>query len=388
MIVPVTGRTDPGFELCLEAFSANFEGEDAERGAACAIYHDGTPVLDAWGGLADAETGRLWQRETAVPVFSVTKGVAALVVLMLVDRGLLDLDSPVARYWPEFGVHGKGAVTIREALAHRAWVPAIAGPISIDNLHDSAAMAARLAAEPPIHEPGRAHLYHALTVGWITSELVRRVTGQTLCRWLDQELCEPLGLNLCIGNAALRVRDIAVLETPPQNDSPPIDRDSIPARAITLNGLFEPRVSAIAAALSRAEFQEVELAGANCLSDARSLAKLYAAATGVIDGVAPLSTATLSDALRLMSHGSQYGQEFEGPSWGPGTMLPFAMQPMLGEGSFGHDGMGGALAFAHVPTRTTFAYVRNRMGVPGVLDAHVYRVVDALSQCLSITRSE
>lgn len=386
MNTQLAGRAKPGFEPCLEAFFANFEGEGAERGGACAIYHEGDLVLDAWGGVADAETGRLWRRETAAPVFSVTKGVAALVVLMLTDRGLLDLDHPVARYWPEFAAHGKDAVTIREALGHRAGVPAIAGAISIDDLHDGAAMAARLAAEPPIHEPGGAHLYHALTVGWITSELVRRVTGRTLGRWLDQELCEPLGLNLCIGNAAARIRDIAVLETPPQNDSPPIDPDSIPARAITFNGLYEPRVSAVAAALSRADFQDVELAGANCVSDARSLAKLYAAATGVIEGVRPLSRAALKDALTLVSQGPQFGQDFPGPSWGPGVMLPFAMQPMLGEGSFGHDGMGGALAFAHLPTRTTFAYVRNRMGVPGVLDTQVYRVVDALNQCMINTK--
>ena len=186
----IHGWAEPEFSRCLEVFRSNFV-DGQELGAACAIYRNGELVLDAWGGFADGETLRPWGRDTAVPVFSVTKGIAALCILTLVERGLLDLDRPVAQYWPEFAAHGKGRVTIREALAHRAGVPLITGSISMQDLRDTVEMSARLAAEAPLYEPGTAHIYHAVTIGWITTELVRRVTGRSIGRWLQQEIAGP-----------------------------------------------------------------------------------------------------------------------------------------------------------------------------------------------------
>jgi CubicO group peptidase (beta-lactamase class C family) len=375
------GNAHPIFRRCLEAFSQNLV--EGEAGAACAIYHDGELVLDAWGGVADVRDGRPWSRDTAVPVFSVTKGVAALVLLQLADRGLIGLDQPVARYWPEFGVHGKERVTVREALAHRAGVPAISGEITVEDLQDSATMATRVAAETPVHEPGQAHIYHALTIGWITSELVQRATGKRLGAWLKDELCVPYHLNLGIGRRS-HDQDVAYLETPPEHDTPDVPADLLAARAISLNGLIPPRVSGVAAALNQIEFQRCELAGANCIADARSLAKLYAGALGSIAGMEGLPSSRVDDALRVVSEGVQFSTAFPGPRWGTGVMLPFAVQPMLGAGSFGHDGMGGSLAFAHAPSRTSFAYVRNRMAAPNVVDPLVYRVVNTLAECLGL----
>ena len=383
MTSSIEGQADPVFAGCLEAFEANF-ADNGELGAACAIYHEGRCVLDAWGGIASSETNTPWTRDTVAPVFSVTKGVAVVCVLALVERGLLDLNSPVARYWPEFAAFGKGVVTVREALAHRAGVPVLSGEVTIEDLSDPAAMAARLAQEEPVFEPGSQHGYHAVTIGWITSELVRRVTGSSIGAWFRANLAEPLELNIRIGRLSVDSSPVATFEVPPEHDTPPIDAMALIARPISLNGLIEPSMSGLAAAMNDPRFQKVEMAGANGLADARSLARLYQAVLGSRSDQPLISAPTLDDACAIVSQGPQWGTGLPGPTWGAGVMLPWSVQPMLGPGSFGHDGAGGALAFAHAPSGTTFAYVRNRAGPPGVEDPMVYRVVRALAATLDL----
>jgi CubicO group peptidase (beta-lactamase class C family) len=381
----IQGSCDPRFVRCADAFRANF-CDGGELGAACAVFFEGKPVVDLWGGRA-ATDGEAWHRDTAAPVFSVTKGISALCILSQVSRGAIELDRPVAHYWPEFGVHGKDSVTVREALAHRAGVPLLGGEVTIDDLADPRTMAARLATEAPLFEPGSGHVYHALTIGWITSELMRRVTGQNVGAWFRDHLALPLDLNIRIGRDADITTPVATIEVPAIWDTPAIDPASIPARIIGLNGLFPASMSGLAAAMNDPAIQCVELAGANAVADARSLARLY---SGAADGGAPLfiDAATLREACQTMSSGVPFGQDFLGPTWGAGLMLPWPIQPMLGPGSFGHDGAGGALAFAHAPSGVSFAYVRNRVGQPGIRDPMVYRVVDALAECLGISVRE
>lgn len=380
----IQGIVAPEFAACRDAFRENFRA-GGENGAACAVYVDGELVVDLWGGWADADRQTPWQYDTAAPVFSVTKGVAALCVLSQVSAVAIDLDLPLAHYWPEFAAHGKDRVSVRHALAHRAGVPLLSGAVTIEELADTAAMSARLAEEPPLFEPGSAHAYHAITVGWITSELMRRVTGKTVGHWFRDNLAEPLGLNIQIGSVPGARSPIAAIEVPAQYDTPEIDPSSIGARAISLNGLYPARMSGLAAAMNDPAMQRVELAGANGVADARSLARLYSKAIGGGREAPLLSDDTRRDACRIMSSGIPIGQEFSGPTWGAGVMLPWSVQPMLGEGSFGHDGAGGALAFAHAPSGVSFAYVRNRTGQPGVRDRYVYRVVDALARILDMS---
>ena len=380
----IHGTVDPQFAACLDAFRDNFR-DGGELGAACAVYSDGELVVDLWGGSADSKSKAVWEPDTAVPVFSVTKGIAALCILSQVSAGAIDLDRPLAHYWPEFAAHGKGDISVRRALAHQAGVPLLSGKITLEDLADTAAMAARLANEPPLFEPGSTHAYHAVTIGWITSELMRRVTGQTVGSWFRSTLAEPLDLNIQIGRGADASPAVAVMEVPAEYDTPELDPDLIPARAITLNGMFPASLSGLVAGLNDPAMQRVELAGANGVADARSLARLYSKAIGG-GGEAPLlSDATRRDACEVVSAGTPLGQEFPGPTWGAGLMLPWAVQPMLGEGSFGHDGAGGSLAFAHAPSGVSFAYVRNRFGQPGVKDPLVYAVVDALAQTLGLS---
>jgi len=378
----VHGWADPDFAGCLDAFRDNVAG-GGELGAACAIYRHGKPVLDAWGGIADRRTGTPWTRDTAVPVFSVTKGIAALCVLALVERGLIDLDRPVSAYWPEFGSEGKDRVTVREALAHRAGVPVIGGPVDRAQLVDPIGMAARLAAEKPLFTPGSAHAYHAITIGWITSELTRRVTGESIGPWLRHHVAGPRSLNIAIGRTDADTSPVATVDVPPEHDTPDIDPNDLMARPISMNGLIVPRISGVAALVNDPAIRRAELAGANAMVDAASLARLYAATLDPVDGERLLSAATVADACTIMSTGDQWGG-MPGPTWGAGLMLPGGVQPMLGDGSYGHDGMGGSLAFAHAPSGISFAYIRNRAGRPGVVDPLVYRVVTRLADTLGL----
>lgn len=380
---PIEGSVDPGFRTCFDAFRSNFE-EGGELGAACAIYRNGQPILDVWGGAASADMEQAWQRDTAVPVFSVTKGVAALCVLAQADQGKIDLDAPVARYWPEFGEHGKDRVTVREALAHRAGVPAFTGPVTIEELADPAAMSARLAGEPPAFVPGTTHFYHALTVGWITTELVRRATGQQVGVWFRDHIANPMGLNFQIGRQPSDNSPLAQFVVPPEFDMPPIDPESWPARTLSLNNLMVPSFGGLAAAMNDPRFQRVEMAGANCVADARSLARLYSAVLTGSEGVPLPSLTFVKGACTPVSQGEQWLPGMPPVAWGAGLTLPWAGQPMLGEGSFGHDGMGGSLAFAHAPSGISFAYVRNRSQPFGAADPFVYRVVQALADTIGI----
>lgn len=379
------GWADPTVSACFDAFRANFE-EGGELGAACTIFQNGKPILDAWGGIADQTTGDIWRHNTAVPVFSVTKGIAALCVLIQVERGEIALDRHLTDYWPEFGVEGKDRVTVRDALGHRAGVPMITGPVSRTEFADPVHMAARLAAEKPVFEPGSAHAYHALTIGWITSELVRRTTGQTVGAWFRKNVAEPRLLNIAIGRGPDDDSPVAIVDVPAEHDTPDIDPQTDLGRPISMNGLIVPRVSGLAAALNDPEIQRSEQAGANAIADAQSLAKLYATTLAPVGGDRLLSDETITDACRVVSQGPQWGgvPSLPGPVWGAGLMLPGGVQPMLGAGSFGHDGMGGSVAFAHMPSGVSFAYVRNKAGQPGVVDPLVYRVVSALADVLDI----
>lgn len=382
----VGGTVAPGFERCRDAFVAGL-ASGAETGAACSIRVNGKTVVDLWGGIADLSTGRKWNRDTIAPVFSVSKGVAAVCVLHLVTQGLLDLDAPVARYWPEFAQAGKGSVTVREALAHRAGIPFIDGAISLEDLHSVEHMAARVATQAPIFSPGSAHLYHAVVVGWITSELVRRITGKTVGQWLAEKVARPLGLSLYFGLppseqqrvARLIYRDPALAAAALDATLP---EGSAPWKTLTLNGTLSFAPDLGDGSLNDPRVISAELAGAGLVADARSLATFYAACIEPVDGIRLLSDDVIADAIRPVSTGAEFGMAHDGPSWGAGVMIPWRVQPMLGGSSFGHDGMGGSLAFASPERKVGFAYVRNSMAAGGVEDPEVYAVVKALADSL------
>src|SRR5262249_10937802 len=187
MPVEIHGETAARFSRVREAFAENF-ARHAEVGAACCVYHRGRPVVDLWAGMADRTHARPWTRETVTLVSSATKGVSAGCVLRLVERTVLDLAAPVATYWPEFAGEGKGAIPLGWVLSHRAGVPVVDAPLTLEQVLAWEPVVAAIAAQAPVWEPGTRHGYHFRTYGWILGEVVRRVTGRTLGRFFADEI--------------------------------------------------------------------------------------------------------------------------------------------------------------------------------------------------------
>ncbi|WP_188194538.1 serine hydrolase domain-containing protein [Nonomuraea sp. SYSU D8015] len=189
---------DPRFSRVREVFERHFaDGE--ELGAAFAVYLNGELVVDLWGGVADRHTGRRWERDTPAFAYSCTKAITATVLLQLAERGLVDVSAPVAEVWPEFAARGKGAITVEQVLTHQCGLPVIEDPVPVEEFEDQAAIAARLAGQAPIWEPGAAHGYHALTYGFLLGEVIRRVTGKSVGELVAAEIAGPLGLELWVG---------------------------------------------------------------------------------------------------------------------------------------------------------------------------------------------
>src|SRR5580658_10101739 len=215
MMIPIAGTCDPRFRKVREAFAANFETA-GEIGASVAMYIDGKQVVDLWGGYADRARTRPWTRDTLVNIYSTTKGLAAMCAHRLVDQGKLDLDAPVAKYWPEFAAAGKDKLPVRYLLSHRAGLPAIRKTLPPEALYDWKTMTAAVAAQEPWWEPGKKHGYHAITYGWLVGEIVRRASGKTLGTYFRDEIVSPLGLDAYIGlDARNDARTANIIPSPP-----------------------------------------------------------------------------------------------------------------------------------------------------------------------------
>ncbi|HLZ24671.1 MAG TPA: serine hydrolase domain-containing protein, partial [Ktedonobacterales bacterium] len=196
----IQGMVAPGFETVREEFQRNF-AERGELGAACAVYYRGKPVVDLWGGVRNKDTGDLWEEDTMVPVFSSTKGMASMGVAVAHSQGLFDYDERVSTYWPEFAQAGKTTITVRQLLSHQAGVCAIDEPLDLKKLADPDLVAAAMARQKPVWEPGARHGYHGISLGWYESELVRRTDPQhrTIGRFFQDEVARPLNVEFYIG---------------------------------------------------------------------------------------------------------------------------------------------------------------------------------------------
>ncbi|WP_372409659.1 serine hydrolase domain-containing protein [Streptomyces luteireticuli] len=375
------GWVDEGYGAVADAFARNF-AETPELGAAVTVHVGGRKVVDLWGGVADERTGRAWEEHTPVPVMSATKGVLVLCVHLLAQEGRLDLDAPVARYWPEFARNGKEGITTRMILAHRAGVPVLDATPAFEEILDWTPVVHALEEQKPLWEPGTAHEYHGHTIGWLAGEIIRRVTGLTPGAYFRSAIADALSLTTWIGVPADRLPGLARLAA--DGPAPQLPPDSLFARILTMNGEFvfpgidDPRGWNSPAMLT------AEIPGTGGVSTARGLATLYAAAvTGVDGGPRLLSSDTVTDALRVQSSGVSWsGFPDLGVSWGSGFHLDSGSQvPMLGPRSFGHDGAGGHLAFGDDEFGVGFGYVANRM--IGADDERAVRLVAALKGCLA-----
>ena len=377
--VTVHGRVDPAFEAVRDAFAANFTERD-DIGAACCVYVGGRPVVDVWGGVADVVSGARWCDDTIVLVFSTTKGVTATVANLLVERGELDLDAPVAEYWPEFAAGGKGAVPVRWLLSHQAGLPLVEGDFTLDDVGAWHPLVDALAAQAPLWEPGTAHGYHMRTYGWLVGEVVRRANGHTVGELVASELAAPLGLDLwvglpeeheprCAGVVAPRGENGALLDA--MRSLPP-DEYLIARVAPNPSDLF-----AYDERWNRRELRAAEMPSSNGVADARSLARLYAALVGEVDGVRLLAPETVARAATPEASGPDRVLMID-TAYGLGFMLPPTVAPGAGPSAFGHAGAGGSLAFADRDAGMTFAYVMNDLRFLADEDRRTGALVDAV----------
>ncbi|GGM75991.1 serine hydrolase domain-containing protein [Dactylosporangium sucinum] len=334
------------------AFAENL-ANGADVGAAVCVTVDGETVVDLWGGFADAAAARPWQRDTIVNVYSTTKTVTALVALLLADRGELDFDAPVARYWPEFAANGKQGVKVSHLMSHSAGLPGWREPMRTEDLYDWEKATALLAAQAPDWEPGTAGGYHAITQGYLIGEVVRRITGRSLGAVLRDELAGPLQADFHVGLPESEEPRVAELIAPPDGPPPELAVTELQIRVGTNPG---PEVSEVNSRAWRA----AEIPAGGGTGNARSVARLHTilANGGVADGRRFMSEAGCRRAL---------DPQIEGRDLVLGMPLRFGMGFALGEGLMPNPntlywgGYGGSLAIIDLDARTTFCYVMNKM---------------------------
>ncbi|MEW2414177.1 serine hydrolase domain-containing protein [Streptomyces sp. NPDC046866] len=388
----IQGQVAEGFEPVRDAFVRNFEVL-GDRGAAVAVYRDGRRVVDLWAGPRDVDGGgdsEPWAAGTAQVVRSATKGVAAVVPLLLHQRGLLDLDAPVAEYWPEFKAGGKERALVRDLLAHRAGVPALDVPLTPAEAVDGLSGARAVAGQRAFWEPGTAHGYHAQTYSWLLSELVLRVTGASLGQWLAQEVTGPLGLDFWIGLPqavadAGRVGRVGPVEAPePAGGLRTRPRRNVSEAWADPGSLTRRAFAAITPLADENDpgFRAAELPASAGVGTARGLAGLYAALLDdTEDGARVFAPETLALAGQELSAGPDRVLVVH-TRFGPGYMLHSPASPLLSPASFGHPGRGGSLAFADPESGVGFGYVTNAHAKSVTADPRAQSLVRALRACL------
>ena len=369
------GFTAPGFEGVAKAFA---EGQSADEGGAqLCVYKDGKPVVDVWTGR-DKLNDRPYTDETITVLMSCTKGCLAACALILSERGLLDFDARVADYWPEFAHGGKGDITVRQIMSHSAGLMGFDPEMGMGprELYDWDRSVASMEAMTPLWPAGSAYAYHFVTFGLLIGEVIRRITGKTVGRFFAEEVAAPLGLEIWIGlPEALEPRLAPHFQTAPAMtpeqwrglfEKGGVDIDSRLMR--TILHTFATTGDCIAMIAENRHMRAVELPAGNGIGNARSLAKMYAALIGDVDGVRLIRADTMEAGRAEQTVGISAPAELAAITamggrlgYGLGFELAAQSKPMLGPGSFGHSGAGGRLAYAYPERGVAVAYVCNAM---------------------------
>jgi CubicO group peptidase (beta-lactamase class C family) len=328
--IPIHGSVEPEFEPVREVFE---QGLEKEIGAAGCVYVDGRKVVDLWGGWTDAARTQEWSPDTIVTVYSATKAMTATCAHQLVERGLLDLDAPVAGYWPEFAQKGKGDVTVRMVLSHQAGLPWTTAKYPPERRWEWETLVDALARSVPVWEPGTRHEYHGGTFGYLVGELVRRVDGRPPDVYFREEVAEPLGLDFWM------------------RFGPELDARC--AEVVGDDDIVNTRV-----------WREAGDCAATGHGSAESLARMYAALAcgGELDGVRVLRPDTIEAAVQEQPLARAEGTAGE---FGLGYQLFWKLFPGMNQTTFGHTGMGGSVGLGDISRRLGIGYVMNQMGSSG-----------------------
>jgi CubicO group peptidase (beta-lactamase class C family) len=391
-VTAIEGEVAPGFEQVRKAFGGNFE-TGGDVGAALCVYRNGRKVVDLWGGVADTATGRPWAANTLQLVYSATKAATATCAHLLAQRGELELDQPAARYWPEFAAAGKADIPVRWLLSHRAGLPVIDHPIPLADLLAWDPMAAALAAQRPVWEPGTAHGYHGRTYGWLVGEVIRRVSGRSVGTFLAEEIAGPAGLDFFIGLPGAergRVSQMVIDDPPGPETVASIPIEQVPEQfrpllaAVTDPGSLMNRAFGLSVPdidFNSPAAQAAEIPSSNGICTADGLARLYAGLIGDVDGVRILDAATTASAAAEQAAGTD--QVLLVPTrFASGFMLPTGESPLGGPASFGHPGRGGSLGYADQQSGIAFGYVVSHIR-QDMNDTRAATLVNAVRACVA-----
>ncbi len=376
----IEGTCAARFARVREAFADNFTSR-RETGASVSIVLDGRTVVDLWGGWADKARTRPWTRDTIVNVYSTTKGLTAVSAHRLAGEGRLDLDAPVANYWPEFAARGKHRIAVRALLNHRAGLPAVRTPLRPEDLYDWRKITDALAAEEPWWEPGAKHGYHALTFGYLVGEVIRRIAGQSVGGYFRDEIAAPLKIDAHIGLDARHDARVAEMIGAPPPASGEFNLFAEAAKhpeSVTAKTFMNPLVLSMATVNSRG-WRGAEIPAANGHTNGRALARLYGALArgGEVDGVRVMEAGEIPACYTEESHGrdevlliatrfsSGFMMSQPGEEMGPSPR------------AFGHPGAGGSLGFADPEAKIGFGYAMNRMGGGILLDPRAKALIAA-----------
>ncbi len=360
--VEVRGHCDAHFSAVRDAFAKNFR-EGREVGASFAATVDGESVVDLWAGHADAARTRPWERDTIVNVYSTTKVMPAIAVLILVDRGSIELDAPVATYWPEFAQAGKEKLPVRYLFSHMSGLAGFETPITLETLYDWDECTSLLAAQAPWWEPGARCGYQAMTHGYLLGELVRRVTGRSLGTFFREEVAQPLGADFHIGlDASLDARVGELIPPPEDGWAEEPEPGSIGAK------LGNPAVGDALVAASRTRaWRAAEIPAVNGHGNARSVARIASAMAcgGAVDGVRLMSRETVDQAIEEQIEDFDLTVPEMRVRYGLGFALKCdsIWMPNMGPSprAFFWGGYGGSFCVMDPDARVSYGYVMNRM---------------------------
>ena len=381
--VPLNGGYDPKFEHVVEAFRENYRKED-EVGSAVSVVVDGRTVVDIWGGWKESQRRQEWQRDTIVCMMSVAKGITGIAFNMLVDRGLIDVNAPIAKYWPEFAQNGKENLPVRYALDHRAALPVVLDPMWPGAIFDRVATCNAIAAQAPLWEPGTTAAYHIHTQGFILGEIMRRVSGKTVGEFLREEIAGPLGADYMLAN--MSERDQArCAELIPNMDAKllaarEVDKDNLLGKAFT-----QMPAKTWAENMNSRLWREGEIASGSAHGNARGVARIYGAVArgGEVDGVRLASRASIEAMIKEQHHQVEIMQQ-RPYRQALGILLNTPAAVFMGPNprSFGHHGLGGSIGFADPDARVGFSYCCNKMHSVGTNGPRAARLIEAVYSVL------
>jgi len=357
-VAEISGYTSTAFEPLIDIMSASLDAGD-DLGASLAVTIEGEMVVDTWGGWADPEQTRPWEQDTITNVWSTTKTMTSLCALVLADRGELDLDAPVATYWPEFAANGKEGVLVRHLMSHTSGVSGWAQPVVVEDLYDWEKSTAMLAAQAPWWQPGTASGYHALNQGHLVGEVIRRISGQSLGEFLAKEVAGPLGADFHIGLDPVHDHRVSNVVPPPPLpiDFASLDPDSVMVKTFT-GPLPDASVSWTPA------WRRAQIGAANGHGNARSVARIQSVVAngGEVDGVRLLKPETIDLIFREQSNGVDLvlGTPVR---FGIGYALPLADTfPYIPDGRICFwGGWGGSMIIIDLDRRVTISYMMNKM---------------------------